>query len=299
MSRLRSVRSTVGELGWWLWWIDGWRTRSYGLWDLFNEFEFLILFVFFFFEERMGSQRISWHQMCICMIPQDSTLNEYVNDDSLSSLRVINQEPTRNDLRCRREYVITCMKTKEGFNVSAAHDWIYRADIFLDVKRLCSPYYSTFNISLKLSDLFMNFHIQISGHEISWSHSKRASTSRCSSTNLVRPDQVFQGCEARFSWSQVLFLAKLLERLKERALTSNQDSTWAEKHRNVVKQFATVYRDLINLLNFDISSGQPKDESPFKALCTSVKWSFSKTEIYDMLQRITRLQQYTNVFFFR
>lgn len=94
---------------------------------------------------------------------------------------------------------------------------------------------------------------------------------------------------------EALFLAKLLERLKERALASNQDSTWAEGHRDIVGQFEAAYHDLVNLLDFDILTGQPKNESHFKALCTSAKWSFSKAEVYDMLQRITRLQQYTNV----
>lgn len=94
---------------------------------------------------------------------------------------------------------------------------------------------------------------------------------------------------------EAMFLAKLLERLKERALASNQNSTWEEGQRDIVGQFAAAYQDLANLLNFDISTGQPKDESRFKTLCTSARWSFSKAEVYDMLQRITRLQQYTNV----
>lgn len=94
---------------------------------------------------------------------------------------------------------------------------------------------------------------------------------------------------------EAMFLAKLLERLKERALASNQNSAWEEGQRDVVEQFAAAYHDLATLLNFDISTGQPKNEGRFRALCTSAKWSFSKAEVYDMLQRITRLQQYTNV----
>lgn len=94
---------------------------------------------------------------------------------------------------------------------------------------------------------------------------------------------------------EAMFLAKLLERLKERALVSDQDSTWEEGQRDIVGQFAAAYHDLAGLLNFDTSTGQPKDEGRFKAFCTSAKWSFSKAEVYDMLQRITRLQQYTNV----
>lgn len=94
---------------------------------------------------------------------------------------------------------------------------------------------------------------------------------------------------------EATFLAKLLERLKERALASKQDSTWEDGQRDIVEQFAAAYHDLASLLNIDISTGQPKDEGRFKALCTSAKWSFGKAEVYDMLQRITRLQQYTNV----
>jgi hypothetical protein len=91
------------------------------------------------------------------------------------------------------------------------------------------------------------------------------------------------------------FLSKLLERLRERASASDQESTWAEGHRDIVGQFAAAYQDLVDLLNFDISTGKPKDETRFRSLCTSAKWSFSKSEVYDILQRITRLQQYTNV----
>ena len=94
---------------------------------------------------------------------------------------------------------------------------------------------------------------------------------------------------------EALFLAKLLEQLKERALASNQNSTWEEGQRDILRQFAAVYHDLASLLILDISTRQPKDEGRFKALCASAKWSFSKAEVYDMLQRITRLQQYTNV----
>ena len=94
---------------------------------------------------------------------------------------------------------------------------------------------------------------------------------------------------------EAMFLAKLLERLKERALSSKQNSTWEEGQRDVVRHFAAAFQDLASLLNFDISTGQSQDEGRFKALCTSAKWSFSKAEVYDMLQRITRLQQYTNV----
>ncbi|KAI9859761.1 MAG: hypothetical protein M1813_006478 [Trichoglossum hirsutum] len=91
------------------------------------------------------------------------------------------------------------------------------------------------------------------------------------------------------------FLIKLLERLKSRIQTTQQNQNWLDDHKEIIRQFEAAQKDLATSLKFDISTGKLKDESRLKAIQTSVKWSFTKPEVYTLLQRITRLQQYANI----
>ena len=89
------------------------------------------------------------------------------------------------------------------------------------------------------------------------------------------------------------FLSKLLERLKSRAEAS-QDQAWLTDHAEIVHQLSSGLQDLAAILKFDLSTGQPKEESRLKGLRSTANWSFTKSEVYSMLQRVERLQQYAN-----
>lgn len=94
-----------------------------------------------------------------------------------------------------------------------------------------------------------------------------------------------------------VILSRLLERLKERAQAAQHDDTWLADHNDIVKHFEAAYEDLAASLRLDSNTGKVKEDSKFKALISSAKWSFSKAEVFSLLERITRLQQYANVLF--
>ena len=102
-----------------------------------------------------------------------------------------------------------------------------------------------------------------------------------------------------------LFLSKILQRetrllsqplqqLRNQTLSAPHDKTWITDHRDIVRQFVTAYDDLAMTLKIDVVSGKIKEESKttLRAAHTTAKWSLCKSEIYSLLERITRLQQY-------
>ena len=94
---------------------------------------------------------------------------------------------------------------------------------------------------------------------------------------------------------ETLLLSKLLQRLRDRAQTARHDETWLAEHKDIVRQFEAAYDDLAMTLKFDTVTGKIKEESKLRAARTIAKWSFSKSEVYSLLERITRLQQHANV----
>lgn len=94
---------------------------------------------------------------------------------------------------------------------------------------------------------------------------------------------------------ETLFLSKLLQRLHDHAEKARSDETWLADHRDIVRQFEAAYDDLAMTLRIDTVTGQIKQESKLRVARTMLTWSFSKSEIYSLLERITRLQQYANL----
>ena len=94
---------------------------------------------------------------------------------------------------------------------------------------------------------------------------------------------------------EAIFLSKLLQQLRDRAQTARHDETWLADHKDIVRQFEAAYDDLAMTLKFHAVAGKIKEESKLRAARTMAKWSFSKSDVYSLLERITRLQQYANV----
>ena len=94
---------------------------------------------------------------------------------------------------------------------------------------------------------------------------------------------------------EALSLSKLLERLRDRAQGPNIDTKWIDERVDLVRQFVRAYEDLATSLKFDTTTGQLRQESRIKIIRTLSKWSFTKGEVYSILERITRLQQYANI----
>ncbi|KAH0564806.1 hypothetical protein GP486_001808, partial [Trichoglossum hirsutum] len=89
-------------------------------------------------------------------------------------------------------------------------------------------------------------------------------------------------------------LSAILERLQERAANTSVAGQWIDGRKELVRQFQKAYDDLAASLKIDAATGQLKQESRFKAARTAVRWSFTKSEVYSLLERINRLQQYAN-----
>ena len=94
---------------------------------------------------------------------------------------------------------------------------------------------------------------------------------------------------------EAAFLSKLLERHRQRAGESRHDEAWLDEHSDIVRQSEEAYDDLAVTLKYDVVAGKMKEESRLNAARTVAKWSFTKSEVYSPLERVTRLQQYANL----
>ena len=92
-------------------------------------------------------------------------------------------------------------------------------------------------------------------------------------------------------------LQHTLERLKLNALESNTDTAWLQQQATVVAQFQAALEGLAKVLKLNLPSAQVADENRFKAALAGIKWSFSKTEVYAVLERLSRLQRHANTLF--
>ncbi|EON66215.1 hypothetical protein W97_05608 [Coniosporium apollinis CBS 100218] len=93
---------------------------------------------------------------------------------------------------------------------------------------------------------------------------------------------------------EALLLSSLLERLKDRTESANPNQKWLDDRADILNQFQSAYADLGKALKLSASSPKLVQESRFKAAITTAKWSFSKAEVFALLERLTRLQQYAN-----
>jgi hypothetical protein len=89
-------------------------------------------------------------------------------------------------------------------------------------------------------------------------------------------------------------LSSLLERVRNRARSTRSDDKWLSDRSELLDQFQAAFKDLCRLIKIDPASGELAQESRFNATITSAKWSFSKSESFSLLERITRLQQCAN-----
>jgi hypothetical protein len=99
--------------------------------------------------------------------------------------------------------------------------------------------------------------------------------------------------EKKFLSEEAQNLSRALERLRSRAGAANHDK-WLSDHGDVVRQFEVAYDDLAQFLKIDPATGKRKEENRFKAFRTASTWSFTKFEVYSLLERIGRLQDYAN-----
>lgn len=101
--------------------------------------------------------------------------------------------------------------------------------------------------------------------------------------------------DRRLLGEETLFLSKLLQRLRDRAQAVRLDEAWLVDHKDIVRQLEAAYDDLAMTLKYDAVSGKIREESKLKAARTTAKWSFSKSEVYSLLERVTRLQQHASI----
>ena len=90
-------------------------------------------------------------------------------------------------------------------------------------------------------------------------------------------------------------LARQLERLKNRFTRKDSSSeTWLAEHVDLVRQFSRAYDDLLVSLDLDMSSIDVKAPSHRRAIWAVATWTFTKREVYSVLERLARLQLYAN-----
>jgi Cdc6-like AAA superfamily ATPase len=97
--------------------------------------------------------------------------------------------------------------------------------------------------------------------------------------------------EKRLLAEEANSLAKLLRRLSDRAEASRSE-TWLSDYSDIVQQFEAAFNDLAWALKVDVTTGEPEKEGRLNAILAAASWSFSKAEVYNLLHRVERLQQY-------
>ena len=93
---------------------------------------------------------------------------------------------------------------------------------------------------------------------------------------------------------EAISLKTLLEQLRDHAKNTKIAGQWIQCRKGLIQQFQKAYEDFASLIKLDDSTNQLKQESRFKALRTKTKWTFTKVEVYSLLERMTRLQQHAN-----
>ena len=91
---------------------------------------------------------------------------------------------------------------------------------------------------------------------------------------------------------QTLLLSKLLQRLRDRALSASHDETWLADHKDIVRRLGAANDSLAMTLKIDVITGKIEEESELGAAHMLAKWSFPKAN--SVYEHITRLQQYAN-----
>ena len=61
-----------------------------------------------------------------------------------------------------------------------------------------------------------------------------------------------------------------------------------------LSQLQQAYGDLAKILKIDVAVGTLKKEDRLHSFLIAAKWPFSKTDVYSILERVSRLQQYVN-----
>ena len=93
---------------------------------------------------------------------------------------------------------------------------------------------------------------------------------------------------------ETLALSRVLERLQSRTRSGSLSESWLEDRRDLLRQFTRAHEDLAIAFGFDVATGRLKQESRLNTMRTVARWSFTKNEVYSLLEKITRLQQYAN-----
>lgn len=98
--------------------------------------------------------------------------------------------------------------------------------------------------------------------------------------------------ERRVLAEEATSLSRLLEGLRKRARESPHHEAWLNDHKDVVCQFEDAYHDLVLTLKYDVAAETINEGYRLRAARTAATWSFTKTEIYSLLERVARMQQY-------
>jgi len=77
--------------------------------------------------------------------------------------------------------------------------------------------------------------------------------------------------ERKLLAAECLSLSCLLERLRDRAQNAQIDGKWLDERKDISRQFQRAYDNLARSLKVDVTTGQLKQESRFKAIRTATK----------------------------
>lgn len=89
-------------------------------------------------------------------------------------------------------------------------------------------------------------------------------------------------------------LYKVLERFRARVQADKVDASWLKLHANLLRQYQSALDELARVLKLEATTSELREEGRLKAALTSARWSFTKSEVYAILERLSRLHQYTN-----
>lgn len=94
--------------------------------------------------------------------------------------------------------------------------------------------------------------------------------------------------------NEALVLEQILKRLSARLSDPRLDPAWIEQRQEILEQFRKTCADLVKKLERYQLPEESEKGSRLKAIKLAAKWPFSKPEVYALLERVTRIQQYAN-----
>ena len=118
---------------------------------------------------------------------------------------------------------------------------------------------------------------------------------RTTSATITYAKEVFQASEQRrLLANEASSLYSTLVQLRVDTISNSSCEKWLAQNQSLLSQIENSVAEMATLLKFDGSNNALKKERKLQAIATAARWPSTKTNIYAILQQISRLQSYVS-----